>query len=57
MLDMGKVFKCASCGLTVEEFPALCRRDNESEICSSCATAQALYDFAQRANPAEDRHI
>lgn len=30
------------------EYPALCRRDNKTEICSACGTIQALEDYRDR---------
>ena len=40
-----KEFKCGRCGKVCEEFPALSRRDNKTEICSNCATSEALFDW------------
>ena len=31
----------------LSRFPALCRRDNKTSICSDCGTAQALEDYSQ----------
>ena len=37
-----KIFNCPRCGQDVEEFPSICRVDNETEICSDCGRQQAL---------------
>lgn len=39
-----KMFECPRCGLIVQEFPALSRRDNQTDICSACGTEEALVD-------------
>jgi len=36
---------CPRCGKETTDFPALSRRDNETEICSACAMEEALIDF------------
>lgn len=40
-----KEFVCADCGNTVTEHPATRRCDSMTEICSDCATAEALSDY------------
>jgi len=35
-------FKCARCGKTTDEYPALSRADNKTLLCSDCGTAEAL---------------
>ena len=35
-------FKCARCGKTTNEYPALSRTDNKTLLCSDCGTAEAL---------------
>ena len=36
---------CPRCGKETTDFPALSRRDNETEICSKCGTEEAMIDF------------
>ena len=52
-----KVKPCPRCNKVSDAPPALCRRDNKTEICSDCGLRQAMEDFATRSNPKEDRHI
>lgn len=42
-----KEFQCPSCKKFVYEYPAISRKDNKTEICSTCGTMEALNDFAQ----------
>tara|TARA_R100001244_G_scaffold68747_1_gene56193 strand:- start:80 stop:253 length:174 start_codon:yes stop_codon:yes gene_type:complete len=44
-VDMHKQRKCPRCKRMYRGFPALSRRDNKTEICSDCGTAEALSDF------------
>lgn len=37
--------KCPRCGGKIEGYPALSRRDNETDICSSCGEEEAMVDF------------
>jgi predicted RNA-binding Zn-ribbon protein involved in translation (DUF1610 family) len=37
--------KCPVCGTKFEGLGALSRRDNKTEICSDCGTAEALVDY------------
>ena len=37
--------KCPRCKRKYRGYPALSRRDNETEICSDCGVAEALSDF------------
>ena len=36
---------CPVCGKTYTYYPAISRRDNKTEICPQCGTAEALEDF------------
>lgn len=36
---------CPSCLHELGEYPALSRRDNETEVCSDCGTWEAMYQF------------
>ena len=38
-------WECPDCKDTVTDFPALSRKDNETEICSDCGTREALEDY------------
>lgn len=44
-------FVCPICGIRTNEFPALSRKDNETEICSDCGTNEALDDYFRRTSP------
>ena len=37
---------CPSCKEKYTGFPAISRRDNETQICPQCGTREALEDFA-----------
>lgn len=37
---------CPRCGKEMGLFPALSRRDNQTNICSRCGLLEALEDFA-----------
>jgi len=39
---MSKEFECPSCEKVVDEYPALSRKDNKTEICSECGQKEAL---------------
>ena len=41
---MDKKRKCPKCKRMYIGYPALSRRDNETEICSDCGVAEALSD-------------
>ena len=43
--QMSKKRKCPRCKRMYRGYPALSRRDNETEICSDCGTAEALSDY------------
>jgi hypothetical protein len=47
---MIKTWICPVCTMPTNLPPALCRRDNKTEICPSCGTKQGLDDFIQRSN-------
>tara|TARA_R110002110_G_scaffold1080_3_gene4339 strand:+ start:4028 stop:4201 length:174 start_codon:yes stop_codon:yes gene_type:complete len=47
-VDMHKQRKCTRCKRMYRGFPALSRRDNKTEICSDCGTAEALTDHILR---------
>ena len=36
---------CPRCKKTYTGYPAISRKDNKTEICSECGTAEALEDF------------
>jgi predicted RNA-binding Zn-ribbon protein involved in translation (DUF1610 family) len=36
-------FTCPRCGHYSQQFPALSRADNKTEICSACGTDEALF--------------
>lgn len=36
---------CPRCGKEYDDYPALSRVDNETEICPECGTAEALEEF------------
>lgn len=40
--------KCPRCGKVFNDYPALSRRDNKTEICPDCGTAEAFEDFLGR---------
>ena len=47
MIKMNKLKKkkCPKCGMCYEGYPAISRRDNKTEICSTCGVVEALEDF------------
>ena len=47
-VDMHKQRKCPRCKRTYRGFPALSRRDNETDICSDCGTAEAMEDYTHQ---------
>lgn len=36
---------CPRCGRPLDEFPALSRKDNKTEICSKCGAQEALVNY------------
>ncbi len=34
--------KCPNCGYPIYGYPAISRKDNKTEICSNCGTAEAM---------------
>ena len=38
---------CPRCKVLIDikQYPAISRRDNQTEICSSCGTEEAMFDF------------
>lgn len=36
---------CPVCGKEYNEYPAISRKDNKTEICSLCGVAEALIDW------------
>ena len=40
-----ETFICPICQKETNEFPALSRKDNKTEICSDCGTNEALADY------------
>ena len=45
---MSKQNKCPRCDSVMEEYPALSRRDNETDICSDCGMLEALEDYTKQ---------
>ena len=47
---------CTRCGNDYEEYPAISRADNKTEICSSCGTDEAMICFVmhQKGNTLEE---
>ena len=39
-----KPFDCPRCDLSTTQYPALSRRDNRTDICSSCGVLEAYED-------------
>lgn len=37
--------KCPKCGAIISLYPAISRRDNKTEICSSCGVIEAMEDY------------
>ena len=46
--QMSKENKCPRCDSAMITFPALSRRDNKTDICSDCGTAEAMEDYTQQ---------
>ena len=46
--QMSKENKCPRCNGVMEEYPALSRRDNETDICSDCGMLEALEDYTKQ---------
>jgi len=44
-MKWSKNTKCRRCKKKFTEYPAISRRDNETEICSFCGVSEALFDF------------
>lgn len=40
-------WKCPKCGNTVNDYPALSRLDNKTDICYKCSQAEAMLDYKQ----------
>lgn len=40
--------KCPSCGRYMVGYPAISRKDNKTEICSTCGMLEALEAFNNR---------
>ena len=40
-----KTWTCPNCEQETTDYPAICRRDNKTEICSECGEIQAIQDF------------
>lgn len=38
---------CPSCQNQIQGYPAISRKDNQTEICSPCGTAEAMNDFLE----------
>lgn len=36
---------CPRCHKKYDEYPAISRRDNKTQICSVCGTDEAMFDF------------
>lgn len=46
---------CPVCGKIYTDYPAISRRDNKTEICPQCGTAEALEDFFNNTNKEEQK--
>lgn len=46
---------CPVCGKTYTDYPAISRRDNKTEICPQCGTAEALEDFFNNIHKEEQK--
>jgi transcription elongation factor Elf1 len=44
MSERTLVQTCPRCGKSYTEYPALSRRDNETDICSDCGNSEAFED-------------
>ena len=42
---------CPRCKKDYPEYPALSRKDNKTNICSSCGTEEALFNFMNPGKP------
>lgn len=40
-------WKCPRCGKETNDYPALSRTDNKTEICSQCGTDEAMANWIQ----------
>ena len=40
-----KIRICPLCGQEYEDYPAISRKDNKTEICATCGIIEALEDF------------
>ena len=40
-----KNWKCPRCQQVTNDFPAISRRDNKTEICSQCGVDEAMADY------------
>ena len=40
-----KIWKCPRCNFEVNDYPAISRRDNKTNICSNCGRGEAMFDF------------
>ena len=45
--------RCPVCGRIYQNYPAISRRDNHTEICPQCGLREALEDFGMPAEEAE----
>ena len=41
-----KIFQCPICEDWTDDYPAISRTDNKTEICSRCGNIEALREFA-----------
>ena len=46
---------CPVCGKIYTDYPAISRRDNKTEICPQCGTAEALEDFFNNIHKEEQK--
>jgi transcription elongation factor Elf1 len=42
-----ETWECPRCGKETNDYPALSRRDNKTNICSQCGTDEALLDWGK----------
>ena len=45
--------KCPRCGAVITFYPAICRKDNKTEICSDCGVIEAIEEYINNKNKLE----
>jgi len=51
MREYKKGGNCPRCKKDYDDYPALSRLDNKTNICSKCGTEEALFNFVNRGKP------